>query len=108
RALVESRLRREGGRVVIESKLVDPASGRVIATASGPPEQVGSALATALRPAISQAPHDGHPVDDGGGSSSPYSTRWWFWTIVGVAVAGGAVAAFTLSSGDHVGVVFHR
>src|SRR5262249_11822155 len=105
--LVESRLRRDGGRLVLDSKLVEPTSGRVIASASGPPEQVGSALATALRPAVSTAPHDTHR-DDGGGTSSPFYARWWFWTLIGVAVAGGAAAVFALSSGDHVGVVFHR
>jgi hypothetical protein len=107
-AVVESRLRRDGGRLVLESKLVETASGRVIASVSGPPEQVGSALATALHPAVATAPHDGHRDGDDGAASPPFYARWWFWTLIGVAVAGGAVAAFTLSSGDHVGVVFHR
>ncbi len=31
--------------------------------------------------------------------SSPFYTRWWFWTIVGAAVVGGVVAAVVLSSG---------
>jgi hypothetical protein len=32
-------------------------------------------------------------------ASSPFYTRWWFWTIVGAAVVGGVVAAVVLSSG---------
>jgi hypothetical protein len=31
--------------------------------------------------------------------SSPFYTRWWFWTAVGVVVAGGVVAALVLSGG---------
>jgi hypothetical protein len=34
-----------------------------------------------------------------GDESHPVYTRWWFWTIVGVAVVGGVVAAVALSSG---------
>jgi hypothetical protein len=33
------------------------------------------------------------------GESRPVYTRWWFWTIVGVAVVGGVVAAVALSGG---------
>ena len=32
-------------------------------------------------------------------ASSPFYTRWWFWTIVGAAVVGGVVTAVVLSSG---------
>ena len=31
--------------------------------------------------------------------SPPLYTRWWFWTIIGAAVAGGVVAAVVLSGG---------
>ena len=31
--------------------------------------------------------------------SSPFYTRWWFWTIVGAVVVGGVVTAVVLSSG---------
>jgi hypothetical protein len=31
--------------------------------------------------------------------SSPFYAKWWFWTIVGVAVVGGVVAAVALSGG---------
>jgi hypothetical protein len=31
--------------------------------------------------------------------SSPVYKRWWFWTLIGAAVAGGVVAAVVLSSG---------
>jgi len=31
--------------------------------------------------------------------SSPIYAKWWFWTIIGVAVVGGVVAAVALSSG---------
>jgi hypothetical protein len=32
--------------------------------------------------------------------SSPVYTRWWFWTAIGVAAAGGVVTALVLSSGS--------
>jgi hypothetical protein len=32
-------------------------------------------------------------------SSGPVYTKWWFWTIIGVVVVGGAVTAIALSSG---------
>jgi hypothetical protein len=31
--------------------------------------------------------------------SSPFYARWWFWTLVGAAVAGGVVAAVALTGG---------
>jgi hypothetical protein len=34
--------------------------------------------------------------DDGG-----IATKWWFWTIIGVAVTGGVAAAIVLSQGSH-------
>ena len=39
------------------------------------------------------------PVPAPEADSSPFYTRWWFWTIVGAAVVGGVVAAVVLSSG---------
>jgi len=39
----------------------------------------------------------GPPADQ----SSPFYARWWFWTIVGVAVAGGAVAAIAFTGGTN-------
>jgi hypothetical protein len=33
------------------------------------------------------------------GESHPVYTRWWFWTIIGVAVVGGVVGAVALSGG---------
>jgi PEGA domain-containing protein len=107
KAIVESRLRRERDRMVLESRLVDTASGRVLATASGPPEQIAGAFATALRPVANTHVPDDHKADDDG-PGSPFYTRWWFWTAIGVVIVGGAVAAFALSSSDNVGVVLHR
>ena len=107
KAIVESRLRRDRDRAVLDSRLVDVASGRVLASASGPPEQIAGAFATALHPAANTHVADNRKPDDDG-TSSPFYTRWWFWTAIGVAVVGGAVAAFALTQNDNVGVVLHR
>jgi tetratricopeptide (TPR) repeat protein len=32
--------------------------------------------------------------------STPFYTRWWFWTLVGLAVAGGGAAVFLTRDGD--------
>lgn len=32
--------------------------------------------------------------------STPFYTRWWFWTLVGLAVAGGGAAVYLTRSGD--------
>jgi hypothetical protein len=34
-------------------------------------------------------------------ASTPVYKKWWFWTIIGAAVAGGVVAAVTLSGGTN-------
>lgn len=39
------------------------------------------------------------PPSDAGSEHSPLYTRWWFWTVIGVAVAGGVTTAVLLSSG---------
>jgi hypothetical protein len=107
KAIVESRLRRERDRVVLESRLVDVASGRVLATASGPPEQIAGAFATALHPAAAQHVTEPDRKREDGESSAFYA-RWWFWTAIGVAVVGGTVAVFALTQNDNVGLVLHR
>jgi len=30
------------------------------------------------------------------------------WTVIGVAVVGGAVATYALTQSDNIGIVFHR
>ena len=32
-------------------------------------------------------------------AESPFYKKWWFWTLVGAAVAGGVVAGVVLTSG---------
>jgi hypothetical protein len=55
-------------------------------TAPPPDLSAGGPAATLTAPGT---PEEHHPV----------YTRWWFWTIIGVAVVGGVVAAVALSSG---------
>lgn len=39
------------------------------------------------------------PPSDASSEHAPLYTRWWFWTVIGVAVAAGATTALLLSSG---------
>jgi len=39
------------------------------------------------------------PVKEGPATSTPVYQRWWFWTIIGVAVVGGTVAAILTTRG---------
>jgi hypothetical protein len=58
----------------------------VLALAPNPTDTQPAATLTATAPPPANESH-------------PFFTRWWFWTIVGVAVAGGVVGAIVLSGG---------
>ena len=45
-------------------------------------------------PAVAPTPAHEEPNDEG----SPWSGKWWVWTLVGAAVAGGVVAGYASSS----------
>jgi hypothetical protein len=109
-ALVECRLRRGRNRMLLDARLIDVASGRVLASAMGPPEQIGSALASAMRPStVEPAASTPAPSSkDESSTSPPLYARWWFWTIIGAAAAGSVAAVLTLRSSDRVDLVFHR
>jgi hypothetical protein len=81
-----------------------PAPVQPIAPAPAMPPSTGAPGRAALAPNppadatesnASLVAKAGPPADQ----SSPFYARWWFWTIVGVAVAGGAVAAIALTGG---------
>jgi hypothetical protein len=70
---------------------VQPSSPTSPPPGAAPPTDPGAPPAASL---TTTAP----PASDG--DSHPVYTRWWFWTIIGVAVAGGVVAAIALSGSD--------
>ena len=70
-------------------------SGHALATAGAPDEPLRVTVTAAA--AGDGAPGEGGDGEDGDGETPPRERRrwyrsWWFWTIVGVAVAGGATA----------------
>jgi hypothetical protein len=69
-----------------------------------PPPSYAPAPSYAPPPAAYAPPPQGTLISQPGqapppSESSPFYTRWWFWTAVGVVVAGGVVAALVLSGG---------
>ena len=115
--LVEAVLHRSGGAALLEARLIDAASGRVLATAGGTPETVAASLALALRsggppagPGGAQAAAEADPSrkPDEGRAQRPLYGRWWFWTAVGAALVGGTTAVFLGTSQDRVDLVLHR
>jgi hypothetical protein len=68
--------------------------------AATPPPPAPVPAAPAPAPTPTQAPLTlSAPGSAPAPASSPFYTRWWFWTAVGVVVVGGAVAAVVLTSG---------
>lgn len=57
----------------------------------------GSAGGNAGGPPLIEKPRQGEAVSD---DSTPLYKRWWFWTIVGAVVVGGAATVFMLTRGS--------
>jgi TolB-like protein len=72
---------------------------RIIATETG---QVLAATSTTIRKTRMVARLLGQPYagPDDGPPRAPLYKRWWFWTIIGGAVAGGVVATALATGGD--------
>jgi tetratricopeptide (TPR) repeat protein len=77
------------------------------AAATPPPVVPIAAPVTAAAPPAAPPPAASEPAvtltspppADAADQGRPVYTRWWFWTIIGVAVVGGTVAAIALSGG---------
>jgi hypothetical protein len=69
---------------------IAPAQVAPMPPPSAPPPDMSSNPPAATLTATAPPPSD---------ESHPFYTRWWFWTIVGVAVVGGVVGGIALSSG---------
>jgi tetratricopeptide (TPR) repeat protein len=65
-----------------------------VALASTAPPPLAPSPAAAPQGALVASPEGEAPP------SRPLYTRWWFWTVVGAAVAGGVVAGFLLTRND--------
>lgn len=74
-----------------------PGARHVPGTAAAPDIRVVAAPGTA--PAIgADGKKPWEVYDKDGGTSEPWYEKWWVWTIVGVAVAGGATAAVLVAT----------
>jgi len=65
------------------------------------------AAANALQPArvarevgVAAAPHEGGAANERAASGPAVYETWWFWTIVGAVIVGGAVGIVLATSGD--------
>jgi hypothetical protein len=67
-----------------------PAASSTIVATPAPPVARSSSSSVDL---AARAPEPDAP-------STPFYTRWWFWTLVGLAVAGGAAAVYLTRGGD--------
>lgn len=70
----------------------EPSAPRVVPT----PEATARAATPAIDATPTSAPVDDHIEDDEGGVTS----RWWFWTAIGVVVVGSVIAVAALSTSD--------
>lgn len=78
-----------------------PPSSPIVATAPPPPLPPPAATGAGPRASVDLGAPAASPADVG--ASPAFYTRWWFWTGVGVALAGAAVAVVALRPRGEIG-----